>query len=159
MSSEQGGMMDLQTAPDAEQSARARYEHGHTLAVEFPRSFRQAAELVIEARKCVRFVRSGHPDVASQCTQLLDGLNELRARLLSENFYFRALELGIESSPELIRLARTSSDWRVVQFLSLLDTNYPEFAAEYEFVLNLLAANPRALSHVFLDGESAAIAA
>ena len=124
MLSEQGGMVNLQTAPDAEQS-RARYEHGHMLAVEFPRSFRQAAELVIEARKCVRLVRSGHPDVASQCTQLLDGLNELRARLLSENFYFRALELGIESSPELIRLARTSSDWRVVQFLSLLDTNYP----------------------------------
>ena len=138
-------MTEIETGYADAGPAGSGQKYALTLTVEFPRSFRHSAELVVAARRCLRLAWSDHPDMSTRYQELLDGLEELRVRLLFENFYYRALELGIESPPDLVRLARTSSDWRVVQFLSLLETDYPQFSAEYDFMLNLLAANSPAL--------------
>jgi hypothetical protein len=157
--SEHHVMTEIETGSAVESPAGFAQKYALTLATEFPRSFRRCAELVVAARRCLRLVRSGHPDMSVRYRELLDGLEELRARLLFENFYYRALELGIESPPDLVRLARTSSDWRVVQFLSLLETDYPQFSAEYDFMLNLLAANSPALEQVRLGETHGTMAA
>jgi hypothetical protein len=66
--------------------------------------------------------------------------------LLFENFYYKAQQLHLWSTPELLMLARTSSDWRVVYFLALMDADYPEHEPDYDFLLNLLALNSMAIS-------------
>ncbi len=125
----------------------------------FPRSFHQAADLVIDAR---RLWRAGHvhsQDYTTRCKELVADLNELRAKLLYENFYYRVLAMNFDCSPELLNRARTSSDWRVALFLSLLDADYPEFEREYEFLLNLFAANSKVLRHTRFDEQDVATAA
>ena len=139
--------------------APSEQRYAPTLAMEFRRSFRSAADLVIEARRYLRLAWSGHQELSHHQGALLEGLEELRARLLVENFYYRSLELGIDGSPDLLRLARTSSDWRVVLFLSLLQADYPAFTAEYDLLLNLLAANSPALKQAQLGQDAGTLAA
>jgi hypothetical protein len=125
---------------------RPEQKHAPLLAVEFPKSFRQTGELVIASRKCRRLRQAGHMDYPTRVVEVLDGIDTLRTYLLFENFYYKAQQLKLWSTPELLTLARTSSDWRVVYFLALMDTDYPEHEPDYDFLLNLLATNSIAIS-------------
>ncbi|MEM7633121.1 MAG: hypothetical protein AAF299_01080 [Pseudomonadota bacterium] len=116
------------------------------LAKEFPESFRWAQEVTASARKCIRFEYSAPHCVEAQVQQLFDDLQELKKRLLSENFYFRVIEMELESTPEVLDLAKSSADWRIVLLFSFLDEELPQFEQEYDYAMNLLAANSQAIS-------------
>ncbi len=124
---------------------RPEQKHAQLLSVEFPKSFRQTGELVVESKKCRRLRQAGHMDYPAKAVETLNGIDTLRTYLLFENFYYRAVQLNLWSTPELLTLARTSSDWRVVYFLALMDADYPEHEADYDFLLNLLASNSAAI--------------
>jgi hypothetical protein len=125
---------------------RAEQKHAQMLSVEFPKSFRQTGELVTSSKKCRRLRQAGHVDYPTKAVEILGGIDTLRTYLLFENFYYKALQLKLWGTPELLTLARTSSDWRVVYFLALMDTDYPEHEPEFDFLLNLLATNSTAIS-------------
>ncbi|MGB5215344.1 MAG: hypothetical protein WBN88_17065, partial [Anderseniella sp.] len=78
--------------------------------------------------------------------QLFDDLQELKKRLLRENFYYRVIEMDLESTPEVLDLAKTSADWRIVLLFSFLDEELPQFEQEYDYAMNLLAANSQAIA-------------
>ncbi len=116
------------------------------LAKEFPQSFRWAQEVTASARKCIRLEYSAPHCVEAQVQQLFDDLQELKKRLLRENFYFRVIEMELESTPEVLDLAKTSADWRIVLLFSFLDEELPQFEQEYDYAMNLLAANSQAIA-------------
>ena len=116
------------------------------LAKEFPESFRWAQEITASARKCIRLEYSAPHCVEAQVQQLFDDLQELKKRLLRENFYFRVIEMELESTPEVLDLAKTSADWRIVLFFSFLDEELPQFEQEFDYAMNLLAANSQAIA-------------
>lgn len=116
------------------------------LAKEFPESFRWAQEVTASARKCIRLEFSAPHCVEAQAEQLFADLQELKKRLLSENFYFRVMELELESTPEVLDLAKISADWRIVLLFSFLDEELPQFEQEYDYAMNLLAANSKAIA-------------
>jgi hypothetical protein len=116
------------------------------LAKEFPESFRWAQEITASARKCIRLEYSAPHCVEAQVQQLFDDLQELKKRLLRENFYFRVIEMELESTPEVLDLAQTSADWRIVLFFSFLDEELPQFEQEFDYAMNLLAANSQAIA-------------
>ena len=120
------------------------------LANEFPESFRWLQEVTASARKCIRLGYTAPDHVDAQVQRVFDDLQELKKRLLYENFYFRIMELELESTPEVLELAKTSADWRVVLFFSFLDPELPQFEQEFDYALNLLAANSTAIA----DGTS-----
>jgi len=126
---------------------RPDQRHAQLLSVEFPKSFRQTADLVSASKRCRRLRQAGHVDYPARAAEALNGIDTLRTYLLFENFYYRALKLNLWSTPELLSLARTSSDWRVVYFLALMDADYPEHEADYDFLLNLLASHSSAIGH------------
>ncbi len=115
------------------------------LAKEFPESFRWAQEVTASARKCIRLEYSAPHRVEAQVQQVFADLQELKKRLLHENFYFRVIELEIESTPEVLDLAKTSADWRIVLLFSFLDEELPQFEQEFDYAMNLLAANSKAI--------------
>lgn len=116
------------------------------LAKEFPESFRWAQEVTASARKCIRLEYSAPHCVEAQVEQLFADLQDLKKRLLSENFYFRVVELELESTPEVLDLAKISADWRIVLLFSFLDEELPQFEQEYDYAMNLLAANSEAIA-------------
>ncbi len=116
------------------------------LAKEFPESFRWAQEVTARARKCIRLEYAAPHRVEAQVQLLFDDLQELKKRLLRENFYFRVIEMELESTPEVLDLAKTSADWRIVLFFSFLDEELPQFEQEYDYTMNLLAANSQAIA-------------
>ncbi len=116
------------------------------LAKEFPESFRWAQEVTASARKCIRLEYSAPHCVEAQVEQLFADLQELKKRLLSENFYYRVIELDLESTPEVLDLAKISADWRIVLMFSFLDEELPQFEQEFDYAMNLLAANSRAIA-------------
>ncbi len=120
------------------------------LANEFPDSFRWAQEVTASARKCIRLEYSAPDCVDTQVQRLFADLQELKQRLLHENFYFRVIEMELDSTPEVLALAQTSTDWRIVLFFSFLDPELPQFEQEFDYALNLLAANSTAIA----DGTS-----
>ncbi len=116
------------------------------LANEFPESFRWAQEVTASARKCIRLEYSAPHCLEAQVQQLFADLQELKKRLLSENFYYRVIEMELESTPEVLDLAKTSADWRIVLLFSFLDEELPQFEQEYDYAMNLLAANSQAIA-------------
>ena len=135
------------------------------LAKEFPESFRWAQEITTSARKCIRLEYSAPHCVEAQVQRLFDDLQELKKRLLRENFYFRVMEMELESTPEVLDLAKTSADWRIVLFFSFLDEELPQFEQEFDYAMNLLAANSQAIAdgtgklHYSFEAVIAAMAA
>ena len=118
-----------------------------TLAKEFPDSFRWAQEVTASARNCIRLEYTAPHCVEAQVQQLFADLQELKKRLLSENFYYRVIEMELESTPEVLDLAKTSADWRIVLLFSFLDEELPQFEQEYDYAMNLLAANSQAIAN------------
>lgn len=117
------------------------------LANEFPESFRWLQEVTASARKCIRMGYTAPDQVDEQVQRVFADLQELKKRLLHENFYFRIMELELESTPEVLELAKTSADWRIVLFFSFLDAELPQFEQEFDYALNLLAANSTAITN------------
>ncbi len=115
------------------------------LAKEFPESFRWAQEVTASARKCIRLEYSAPHCVEAQVQQVFADLQELKKRLLHENFYFRVIEMELDSTPEVLDLAKTSADWRIVLLFSFLDEELPQFEQEFDYAMNLLAANSQAI--------------
>jgi hypothetical protein len=152
-------MTVVEASPAITSFGRPEQTHATTLSVAFPRSFHQAADLVIDACRLRRAGQVNSHDYTKRCNELVADLDKLRAKLLYENFYYRLLGLDLAIAPEMLRLARTSSDWRVALFLSLLDADYPEFEREYEFLLNLFAANSKVLRQTRFDEQDVATAA
>ena len=116
------------------------------LAKEFPESFRWAQEVTASARKCIRLEYSAPHCVEAQVQRLFDDLQELKKRLLRENFYYRVIEMDLESTPEVLDLAKTSADWRIVLLFSFLDEELPQFERDFDYAINLLAANSQAIA-------------
>ncbi len=116
-----------------------------TLANEFPESFRWAQEVTASARKCIRMEYSSPHLLEAPTKELYSDLQQLKMRLLRENFYFRVIELELESTPEVLDLAKTSADWRIVLLFSFLDAEFPQFEREFDYAMNLLAANSEAI--------------
>ncbi|MEE4238911.1 MAG: hypothetical protein V2I51_19490 [Anderseniella sp.] len=125
---------------------RPEQKHAQLLAIEFPRSFRQAGELVTASKKIRWLRRTANAQYPVKVDEVLNGIDTLRTYLLFENFYYKSLSLNLWNTPELLTLARTSSDWRVVYFLALMDADYPEHEPEYDFLLHLMALNSKAIS-------------
>lgn len=120
------------------------------LANEFPESFRWLQEVTASARKCIRLEYTAPDHVDAQVQRVFGDLQELKKRLLYENFYFRIMEMELETTAEVLELAKTSADWRIVLFFSFLDPELPQFEQEFDYALNLLAANSTAIA----DGTS-----
>ena len=116
-----------------------------TLANEFPESFRWAQEVTASARKCIRMEYKAPHQLEAPIQALYSDLQKLKMSLLHENFYFRVIEMKLDSTPEVLDLAKTSADWRVVLLFSFLDTELPQFEQEFDYAMNLLAANSKAL--------------
>lgn len=115
------------------------------LANEFPESFRWAQEVTTSARKCIRMEYSAPHQLEAPTQELYFDLQKLKMSLLQENFYFRVIEMELDSTPEVLDLAKTSADWRIVLLFSFLDTELPQFEQEFDYAMNLLAANSRAI--------------
>ena len=115
------------------------------LANEFPESFRWAQEVTASARKCIRMEYSAPDRLDAPTEELYSDLQQLKKSLLFENFYYRVIELGIESSPVVLDLAKTSADWRIVLLFSFLDAEFPQLEQEFDYAMNLLAANSKAI--------------
>lgn len=116
-----------------------------TLANEFPESFRWAQEVTASARKCIRLEFSAPHQLEAPTQKLYSDLQKLKMSLLHENFYFRVIEMELDSTPEVLDLAKTSADWRIVLLFSFLDTELPQFEQEFDYAMNLLAANSKAI--------------
>lgn len=116
-----------------------------TLAKEFPESFRGAQEVTTSARKCIRLEYTAPYLVETEIQNLYSDLQQLKKCLLHENFYYRIVEMDLESTPEVLELARTSADWRIVLLFSFLDAELPQFEREFDYAMNLLAANSKAI--------------
>ena len=117
-----------------------------TLANEFPESFRWAQEVTASARKCIRMEYSAPHQLDAPTQALYSDLQKLKTSLLHENFYFRVIEMGQDSTPEVLDLAKTSADWRIVLLFSFLDAELPQFEQEFDYAMNLLAANSKAIT-------------
>jgi hypothetical protein len=116
-----------------------------TLAYEFPESFRWAQEVTANARKCIRLEYSAPHRLEAPTQELYTDLQQLKRSLLRENFYFRVIEMELDNTPEVLDLAKTSADWRIVLLFSFLDAELPQFEQEFDYAMNLLAANSQAI--------------
>lgn len=116
-----------------------------TLANEFPESFRWAQEVTASARKCIRMEYSAPDRLDVPTQELYSDLQQLKMSLLHENFYFRVIDLELETTPVVLDLAKTSADWRIVLLFSFLDAELPQFEQEFDYAMNLLAANSKAI--------------